>query len=139
MTNKRKIFNDPVYGFLTIEDDLIFDVLQHPYFQRQRHIKQLGLTYLVYPGAVHNRFSHMLGALNLMCRAIDVLKMKGVQITHDEELGVKLFHRTNYAIRLTDEGEIFLRRAKDILSLVDKTKAEFRSEEDPAHYEVTLG
>ena len=57
----------------------------------------------------------------------------------EEELGVKLFHRTNYAIRLTDEGEIFLRRAKDILSLVDKTKAEFRSEEDPAHYEVTLG
>lgn len=98
MTNKRKIINDPVYGFLTIEDDLIFDVLQHPYFQRQRHIKQLGLTYLVYPGAVHNRFSHMLGALNLMCRAIDVLKMKGVQITHDEELGVKL------AILLHDIG-----------------------------------
>lgn len=57
----------------------------------------------------------------------------------EEELGVKLFHRTNYAIRLTDEGEIFLRRAKDILSLVDKTKAEFRRDEDPAHYEVTLG
>lgn len=57
----------------------------------------------------------------------------------EEELGVKLFHRTNYTIRLTDEGEIFLRRAKDILSLVEKTKAEFRSEEDPAHYEVTLG
>lgn len=57
----------------------------------------------------------------------------------EEELGVKLFHRTNYAIRLTDEGEIFLRRAKDILSLVDKTKAEFRSQEDPTHYEVTLG
>lgn len=98
MTNKRKIINDPVYGFLTIEDDIIFDVLQHPYFQRQKHIKQLGLTYLVYPGAVHTRFSHMLGALNLMCRAIDVLKMKGVQMTHDEELGVKL------AILLHDIG-----------------------------------
>ena len=57
----------------------------------------------------------------------------------EEELGVRLFHRTNYAVRLTDEGEIFLRRAKDILSLVDKTKAEFCSAEDPAHYEVTLG
>lgn len=57
----------------------------------------------------------------------------------EEELGVKLFHRTNYAIRLTDEGEIFLRRAKDILSLVDKTKAEFRSADDPTHYEVTVG
>lgn len=57
----------------------------------------------------------------------------------EEELGVKLFHRTNYAIRLTDEGEIFLRRAKDILSLVDKTKAEFHSADDPTHYEVTVG
>lgn len=53
MTNKRKIINDPVYGFLTIEDDLIFDVLSHPYFQRQRRIKQLGFTCLVYPGAIH--------------------------------------------------------------------------------------
>ena len=91
MTNKRKIINDPVYdGFLTIEDDIIFDVLSHPFFQRQRRIKQLGFTYLVYPGAMHTRFSHMLGALNLMGRALEVLKVKGVQLTHDEVLGAKL-------------------------------------------------
>lgn len=91
MTNKRKIINDPVYdGFLTIEDDIIFDVLSHPYFQRQRRIKQLGFTYLVYPGAMHTRFSHMLGALNLMNRALEVLKVKGIEMTHDEVLGAKL-------------------------------------------------
>lgn len=98
MTNKRKIINDPVYGFLTIDDDVIFDVISHPYFQRERQIKQLGFTSLVYPGAVHNRFSHMLGALNLMTRAIDVLKVKGVEITDEESLGVRL------AILLHDIG-----------------------------------
>ena len=98
MTNKRKIFNDPVYGFLTIEDDLIFDVISHPYFQRQRRIKQLGFTYLVYPGAMHTRFSHMLGALNLMNRALEVLKVKGIELTYDEILGARL------AILLHDIG-----------------------------------
>lgn len=98
MTNKRKIINDPVYGFLTIEDDIIFDVISHPYFQRQRNIKQLGFTYLVYPGAMHTRFSHMLGALNLMNRALEVLKVKGVEITPEEALGAKL------AILLHDIG-----------------------------------
>src|SRR5574344_965434 len=98
MTNKRKIINDPVYGFLTIDDDIIFDVISHPYFQRERNIKQLGFTCLVYPGAMHSRFSHMLGALNLMNRAIDVLKVKGVEITKEEALGTKL------AILLHDVG-----------------------------------
>ena len=99
MTNKRKIINDPVYdGFLTIEDDIIFDVLSHPYFQRQRRIKQLGFTSLVYPGAVHTRFSHMLGALNLMTRAIEVLKVKGIDISQEEMLGARL------AILLHDIG-----------------------------------
>ncbi len=98
MTNKRKIINDPVYGFLTIDDDILFDVISHPFFQRQRHIKQLGFTSLVYPGAVHTRFSHMLGALNLMTRALDVLKVKGVEITDEESLGVRL------AILLHDIG-----------------------------------
>lgn len=98
MTNKRKIINDPVYGFLTIDDDIIFDVISHPYFQRQRRIKQLGFTYLVYPGAMHTRFSHMLGALNLMIRALEVLKVKGVQISEKEALGAKL------AILLHDIG-----------------------------------
>ena len=99
MTNKRKIINDPVYGgFLTIDDEVVFDVISHPFFQRQRRIKQLGLTYLVYPGAVHTRFNHMLGALDLMCRALDVLKTKGVDISDEELLGAKL------AILLHDIG-----------------------------------
>ena len=99
MTNKRKIINDPVYdGFLTIEDDIIFDVLSHPYFQRQRRITQLGFTRLVYPGAVHTRFSHMLGALNLMTRALEVLKVKGIDISQEEMLGARL------AILLHDIG-----------------------------------
>lgn len=97
-TNKRKIINDPVHGFLTIDDDIIYDIIAHPYFQRQRHIKQLGFTYLVYPGAVHTRFSHMLGALNLMERALHVLTTKGVDITPYEALGAKL------AILLHDVG-----------------------------------
>lgn len=98
MTNKRKIINDPVYGFLTIDDDIIFDIISHPFFQRERHIKQLGFTSLVYPGATHTRFSHMLGALNLMTRALEVLKVKGVEITEEESLGVRL------AILLHDVG-----------------------------------
>lgn len=98
MTNKRKIINDPVYGFLTIEDDVIFDVISHPYFQRERNIKQLAFSYLVYPGTVHSRFSHMLGALNLMGRALEVLRTKGVAITDEEALGAKL------AILLHDIG-----------------------------------
>ena len=98
MTNKRKIINDPVYGFLTIDDDIIYDVISHPFFQRERQIKQLGFTYLVYPGAVHSRFSHMLGALNLMKRAIEVLRSKNVTISQEESLGVQL------AILLHDIG-----------------------------------
>ena len=97
-TNKRKIINDPVYGFLTIDNDIIFDIISHPFFQRQRHIKQLGFTYLVYPGAVHSRFAHMLGALNLMGRAVEVLRSKGVHISEEESLGVRL------AILLHDVG-----------------------------------
>lgn len=99
MTNKRKIINDPVYdGFLTIEDEIIFDVLSHPWFQRLRRVKQLGFTCLVYPGAMHTRFSHMLGALNLMNRALDVLKVKGIELSQDEVLGARL------AILLHDIG-----------------------------------
>lgn len=98
MMSKRKIINDPVYGFLSVDDDLLYDVISHPWFQRQRHIRQLGFTYLVYPGAVHSRFSHMLGALNLMKRAIEVLRTKGVEISEKESLGVQL------AILLHDVG-----------------------------------
>lgn len=82
--NKNKIINDPVYGFLTIPSPLVFDIIQHPYFQRLRRIRQLGLTELVYPGATHTRFHHALGALNLMTRAIDTLRRKGVEISDEE-------------------------------------------------------
>lgn len=96
---KRKIINDPVYdGFLSIDDPVILSVIEHPFFQRQRRIKQLGLTYLVYPGAMHTRFSHMLGALNLMKRALETLRLKGVEITEEESRGAKL------AILLHDIG-----------------------------------
>ena len=96
---KRKIINDPVYdGFLSIDDPVILSVVEHPWFQRQRRIKQLGLTYLVYPGAMHTRFSHMLGALNLMGRALEVLRQKGVEISDEECRGAKL------AILLHDIG-----------------------------------
>ena len=83
--NKRKIINDPVYGFITIANDLVFDLIQHPCFQRLRNIQQLGLSNLVYPGALHTRFQHSLGALHLMRQALDNLKYKGVEITDAED------------------------------------------------------
>lgn len=78
--NKRKIFNDPVYGFISIPFDTAFDVIQHPIFQRLRRIQQLGFSSLVYPGATHTRFHHSLGAMHLMTRALDTLKKKGIPI-----------------------------------------------------------
>jgi uncharacterized protein len=88
--NKNKIINDPVYGFLTIPTATVYDTIQHPYFQRLRRIRQLGLTELVYPGATHTRFHHALGALNLMMRAIDTLKRKNIEITAEETEAVYL-------------------------------------------------
>jgi uncharacterized protein len=85
--SKIKIFNDPVYGFITIPGDIILKIIDHPYFQRLRNIKQLGLTSLVYPGALHTRFQHALGALHLMHMAIDNLRIKGVEISDDEYVG----------------------------------------------------
>ena len=82
--NKKKIFNDPVYGFVNIPYNIIFDLIEHPYFQRLRRIKQLGLTDYVYPGALHTRFHHALGAMHLMTQAIDVLRSKGTEITTKE-------------------------------------------------------
>ena len=84
-TNKLKIFNDPIYGFISIPNSLIFDLVQHPFFQRLRRISQMGLTYLVYPGAHHTRFHHALGCLHLMQKAVQTLKFKGVIISEDEE------------------------------------------------------
>ena len=84
-TNKLKIFNDPIYGFITIPNTLIYDLIQHPYFQRLRRISQMGLSYLVYPGAHHTRFHHALGAMHMMQKAIEVLRFKGVAISKKEE------------------------------------------------------
>lgn len=83
-TNKRKIINDPVYGFINIPSTLLFEIIEHPIFQRLRRIKQLGLTYLVYPGAFHTRFQHAIGAMHLTTLAIDVLRQKGAEITEIE-------------------------------------------------------
>jgi uncharacterized protein len=83
--NKRKIINDPVYGFINIQFDSVFDIIEHPFFQRLRRIKQLGLTHFVYPGAMHTRFQHAIGASHLMSRAINSLRLKGVEISEHEE------------------------------------------------------
>ncbi|MFC4816775.1 MULTISPECIES: HD domain-containing protein [unclassified Flavobacterium] len=84
-TNKLKIFNDPIYGFITIPNPLIYDLIQHSYFQRLRRISQMGLSYLVYPGANHTRFHHALGCLHIMQKAVGVLRFKNVQISEAEE------------------------------------------------------
>lgn len=83
--NKKKIINDPVYGFVSIPSGLIFDLIQHPYLQRLRYIKQVSMTHLVYPGALHTRFQHVIGAMHLMQLAIDTLRGKGIIITDVEE------------------------------------------------------
>lgn len=82
--NKKKIFNDPVYGFITVPSELLFDIIQHPYFQRLRRIKQLGLTEFVYPGALHTRFHHALGAMHLMSIALQSLSGKDNRISEKE-------------------------------------------------------
>jgi uncharacterized protein len=94
----QKIINDPVYGFITIDHPLILEVIRNPFYQRLRRIQQMGFANLVYPGAVHTRLHHSLGAYHLMCNALSVLKGKGIEITEDEELGAKM------AILLHDVG-----------------------------------
>ena len=96
--NKKKIFNDPIYGFITIPSEFIHDLIEHPYFQRLRRIRQLGLTDYVYPGAHHSRFHHALGAMHLMQMAIETLRSKGHVISPEEEEGA------NAAILLHDMG-----------------------------------
>ncbi|MEW4924479.1 HD domain-containing protein [Algibacter sp. 2305UL17-15] len=83
--NKLKIFNDPIYGFITIPNSLIFDLIQHKYFQRLRRITQMGMSYLVYPGAHHTRFHHAIGCVHLMQKAVNILRYKGVTISKEEE------------------------------------------------------
>jgi uncharacterized protein len=94
----QKIINDPVYGFINIDHPLVYQIIQHPSYQRLRRIYQMALAYLVYPGAVHSRLHHSLGAYHLMCNAIAQLSIKGVTITAEEALGAKI------AILLHDVG-----------------------------------
>jgi uncharacterized protein len=97
-TNKKKSINDPVYGFITLPDEQLFEVMEHPWFQRLRRIKQLGLTDCVYPSATHTRFEHAVGCLHLMSQAIGVLRNKGVSISEEEA------RATYLAILLHDIG-----------------------------------
>ena len=94
----RKIINDPVYGFITIDHPLILQIISHPFYQRLRNINQMAFAHLVYPGAVHSRLHHSLGAYHLMCNALNELKGKGIDISSEEELGAKI------AILLHDAG-----------------------------------
>ena len=96
--NKRKIFNDPVYGFVSIPDERIFDIIEQPVFQRLRRIKQLGLAHMVYPGALHTRFHHSLGTMHLMTSAIAELRLKGFAISKEEQ------HAAETAMLLHDVG-----------------------------------
>ena len=100
MYNKRKIINDPVHGFISIPSELHYDIIQHPYFQRLNRVKQLGLSYMVYPGAQHTRFQHSLGAMHLMMEAIAQLRSKGNEITDEESnavLATILMHDLGHA------------------------------------------
>ncbi len=94
----KKIINDPVYGFINIDDELIFAIIAHPWYQRLRRINQMAMANLVYPGAVHTRLHHSLGAYHLMCNALAELKNKGIDISKEEEQGAKV------AILLHDIG-----------------------------------
>ncbi|MCH8331147.1 MAG: HD domain-containing protein, partial [Bacteroidetes bacterium] len=96
--SKKKIFNDPVYGFVTVPNELCFRIIEHPWFQRLRRVQQLGLTQYVYPGAFHTRFQHALGAMHLMGLAIGSLRSKGHEITEEEAEAVSV------AILLHDIG-----------------------------------
>lgn len=118
--NKRKIVNDPVYGFINIPFPILFDLIEHPYFQRLRRIQQLGLTNMVYPGGNHTRFQHALGALHLMEQAIAVLRSKGHEITEEEAEAVMI------AILLHDIGHGPFSHALES-TIVDNTSHEVLS------------
>jgi len=96
--NKLKIINDPIYGFITIPSELIYDIIEHRYFQRLRRVSQMGMSYVVYPGAHHTRFQHAIGCVHLMQKAVQVLQFKGVKISKEEEQALQI------AILLHDIG-----------------------------------
>lgn len=130
--NKNKIINDPVYGFITVKSDLIFDIISHPFFQRLRHIKQLGLTDLVYPGALHTRFQHALGAMHLMGKVLDNLRQKKIEISDAE------YESAQIAILLHDVGHgPFSHALED--SLLNSIKHESISYLMMAHLHEELG
>src|SRR5690606_40331650 len=127
--NKKKIFNDPVYGFITIPSELIFDIIEHPFFQRLRRIKQLGLTDLVYPGALHTRFHHALGAMHLMGVALDNLRGRGHEISDLEYQAAQL------AILLHDVGHGPFSHALEY-SLLDRKSTRLNSSHVKISYAV---
>lgn len=118
--NKLKIINDPIYGFITIPNELIYDLIAHPYFQRLRRISQMGLSYLVYPGAHHTRFHHALGCMHLMQKALHTLRFKGVQVSNAEEEALYI------AILLHDIGHGPFSHAME-QSIVEEVHHEFVS------------
>ncbi len=138
MPSIRKILNDPVYGFITIDNQLILDIIAHPYYQRLRRIYQMAFAHLVYPGAVHSRLHHSLGAYHLMCNAITELKSKGVEITPEEESGVKiaiLLHDIGhgpYSHTLENELIKDVHHEKISLLIMKKLNQEFNGELDMA-------
>ena len=117
--NKRKIINDPVYGFINIPNEFIFDLIEHAYFQRLRNICQLGLTYFVYPGATHSRFQHSLGAMYLMQNALDTLEEKDISITPQER------EATLAAILLHDIGHSPFSHALEYFFVQDLSHEDF--------------
>ena len=115
--NKLKIINDPIYGFIHIPSTLVFDIIEHPYFQRLRRINQMGLSYLVFPGAKHTRFEHVLGCVFLMQKTVEMLRFKGIQISEKEAEGLYI------AILLHDIGHgPFLTQWNTALSKVFLTR-----------------
>lgn len=135
--NKKKIINDPVLGFINLQSELIFDIIEHPVFQRLRRIKQLGLSYLVFPGANHSRFEHALGAVHLMRQAISVLRMKGHEITEEEADSVTaaiLLHDIGHApfSHVLENTLVDISHEKISLMLMNQLNREFSGKLDMA-------
>lgn len=136
--NKNKIINDPVYGFITIPGNLVYALLEHPYFQRLRRIKQLGMSEYVYPGAVHSRFHHALGALHLMMQAVQILRQKGIRISDREAEGLYcgiLLHDIGHGPYSHSLEHTLIRRVPHehiSLVLMEKLNAEFKGKLDLA-------